>query len=150
VRLKIEQERFEEFLVQQVTRVVSVSVGIDVETKKSPLPGGQARRNELLVSWGPIVIAAPLAGSLLAPLRCAGPCQFRCRATWPTAFAPCVRSRCLSLAGRRQSAANNVPAGVEVFSSERDMLVRIAARDLDWLDEFIWSREKKARPPKQA
>jgi hypothetical protein len=54
------------------------------------------------------------------------------------------------LAGRRQSAANNVPAGVEVFNSERDMLVRIAARDLDWLDEFIRSREKKARPPKQA
>jgi hypothetical protein len=29
---------------------------------KSPLPGGQARRNKLLVSWGPLVIAAPLAG----------------------------------------------------------------------------------------
>jgi len=26
----------------------------------------QARRNKLLVSWGPLVIAAPLAGSLLA------------------------------------------------------------------------------------
>src|SRR5262249_13839403 len=38
---------------------------------KSPLPGGQARRNKLLVSWGPLVIAAPLAGSLLAPeMRC--------------------------------------------------------------------------------
>jgi len=44
--------------------------------------GGQARRNKLLVSWGLLVIAALLAGSLLAPLRCAGPCQFRCRATW--------------------------------------------------------------------
>src|SRR6478609_11862219 len=32
-----------------------------------------ARRNKLLVSWGRLVIAAPLAGSLLAPLRCAGP-----------------------------------------------------------------------------
>jgi len=37
---------------------------------KVPLPGGQAR---LLV--GPLVIAAPLAGSLLAPLRCAAPGQ---------------------------------------------------------------------------
>src|SRR5262249_27324665 len=34
---------------------------------KVPLPGGQARRNKLLVSWGPLVIAAPLAGSLLTP-----------------------------------------------------------------------------------
>src|SRR5215831_5073086 len=68
---------------------------------KSPLPGGQARRNKLLVSWGPLVIAAPLAGSLLAPLRCAAPCHSRSRATWPpsrypspsqAAFAPCVRS----------------------------------------------------------
>src|SRR6516162_6681523 len=50
---------------------------------KVPLPGGQARRNKLLVSWGPLVIAPALAGSLLAPLRCAAPCQFRCRATWP-------------------------------------------------------------------
>src|SRR5215471_5642738 len=46
---------------------------------KVPLPGGQARRNKLLVSWGPLVIAPPLAGSLLAPLRCAA----RCRATVP-------------------------------------------------------------------
>jgi hypothetical protein len=30
--------------------------------KVPPLPGGQARRNKLLVSWGPVVIAAPLAG----------------------------------------------------------------------------------------
>jgi hypothetical protein len=37
---------------------------------------------------------------------------------------------------------NNVPAGVEVFNSEHDMLVRIAARDLDWLDEFIRSRSE--------
>src|SRR6516165_1915560 len=44
---------------------------------KSPLPGGQARRNKLLVSRGPLVIAPPLAGSLLAPLRCAAPCQSR-------------------------------------------------------------------------
>src|SRR5262245_1650373 len=36
-----------------------------------------------VTSWGPLVIAPPLAGSLLAPLRCAAPCQFRCRATWP-------------------------------------------------------------------
>src|SRR5262249_23606385 len=28
---------------------------------------------KLLVSWGPLVIAALLAGSLLAPLRCAAP-----------------------------------------------------------------------------
>src|SRR5262249_17273620 len=37
---------------------------------KVPPTGGQARRNKLLVSWGPLVIAPPLAGSLLAPLRC--------------------------------------------------------------------------------
>src|SRR5262249_27867683 len=36
---------------------------------KVPPTGGQARRNKLLVSWGLLVIAAPLAGSLLAPLR---------------------------------------------------------------------------------
>jgi hypothetical protein len=35
---------------------------------KAPLPGGQARRNKLLVSWGPLVIAAPLAGSTYACL----------------------------------------------------------------------------------
>jgi hypothetical protein len=29
-----------------------------------------------------------------------------------------------------------------VFNSEHDMLVRIAARDLDWLDEFIRSRSE--------
>ena len=29
---------------------------------KVPLPGGQARRNKLLVSWGPLVIAAQPAG----------------------------------------------------------------------------------------
>jgi len=55
------------------------------------------------VSWGPLVIAPPLAGSLLAPLRCAGPCQSRCRATWQpsryprpsqAAVEPSVRSRC--------------------------------------------------------
>src|SRR5262249_5469261 len=50
---------------------------------KTPLPGGQARRNKLLVSWGLLVIAAPLAGSLLAPLRCAAPCQSRSRTTSP-------------------------------------------------------------------
>jgi hypothetical protein len=58
---------------------------------KSPLPGGQARRNKLLVSWGPLVIAAPLAGSLL-DLRY--PCLLQ------AAFPPFVRSRCLSSAGR--------------------------------------------------
>src|SRR5262249_3717503 len=58
--------------------------------------------------WGPLVIAAPLAGSLLAPLRCAEPCQSRSRATWPpsrysdlsqAAFAPSARSRCLHALG---------------------------------------------------
>jgi hypothetical protein len=39
---------------------------------ESPPTGGSRRAgNELLVSWTPLVIAAPLAGSLLAPLRCA-------------------------------------------------------------------------------
>ena len=51
---------------------VTAVAGRLLETKKSPRPGGQARPNKLLVSWGPLVIAAPLAGSLLAPLRCAG------------------------------------------------------------------------------
>ena len=61
--------------------------------------GGSARaRSPLLI-----------AGSLLAPLRCAAPCQSRGRATLPpsryphlsqAAFAPSVRSRCLSSAGR--------------------------------------------------
>jgi hypothetical protein len=37
--------------------------GIPFESK---MIGG---RNKLLVSWGPLVIAPPLAGSLLAPLR---------------------------------------------------------------------------------
>jgi len=32
---------------------------------KVPLPGSQARRNKLLVSWGPLVIAPPLARRLL-------------------------------------------------------------------------------------
>ena len=47
----------------------------EISKRKVPLPGGQARRNKLLV--GPLVIAAPLAGSLLAPLRCAAPCRRR-------------------------------------------------------------------------
>src|SRR5262249_60597208 len=81
---------------------------LNSQNEKSPLPGGQARRNKLSVSWGPLVIAAPLAGSLLAPLRCAGPCQSRARAISPpsryphpsqAAFAPSARSRCLSSAG---------------------------------------------------
>ena len=76
---------------------------------ESPPTGGQARRNKLFVSWGPLVIAAPLAGSLLAPLRCAAPCPSRARATWQlsrypspsqAAFVPFVQSRCLSSAGR--------------------------------------------------
>src|SRR5215470_7368268 len=62
------------------------------QNSKVPLPGGQACHNKLLVSWGPLVIAAPIAGSLLAPLRCAAPRQSRCRATLrpskiPTPFA---------------------------------------------------------------
>jgi len=42
---------------------------IEFSKWKVPPPGGQVRRNKLLVSWGPLVIAPPLAGSLLAPLR---------------------------------------------------------------------------------
>src|SRR5262249_3681883 len=43
--------------------------GIEARFSKWKVPptGGQARRNKLLVSLGPLVIAAPLAGSLLAP-----------------------------------------------------------------------------------
>src|SRR5262249_52287809 len=84
---------------------------------KVPPPGGQARRKKLLVSWGPLVIAAPLAGSLLAPLRRAAPCQFRWRAISPpsryphlsqAAFAPSVRSRC-SPTGKGRSQARRRP-----------------------------------------
>src|SRR5262245_14128443 len=56
--------------VQRMTRTLDVAA--KAQNGRSPLPGGQARRNKLLVSWGPLVIAAPLAGPLLAPLRCAG------------------------------------------------------------------------------
>jgi hypothetical protein len=57
----------------------------------------------------PLFIAPPLAGSLLARLRCAGPCQSRCRGTLPpsrcrypsqAAFAPSARSRRRSSVGR--------------------------------------------------
>src|SRR5262249_9546968 len=69
---------------------------------KVPLPGGQARRNKLLVSWGPLVIAPPLAGSLLAPLRCAARCraarcQSRARATWPPPRYPQQFCHCICL-----------------------------------------------------
>jgi hypothetical protein len=42
---------------------------------KSPLPGGQARRNKLLVSRGPLVIAPPLAGLIARSfeMRCTVP-----------------------------------------------------------------------------
>jgi hypothetical protein len=64
----------------------------------------------------------------------------------PTPFASCFRtfrSVALSIFGRPSAiCGNNVPAGVEVFNSEHDMLVRIATRDLDWLDEFIRSRSE--------
>jgi len=81
-------------------------------TETSAASRGQARRNKLLVSWGPLVIAAPLAGSLPAPLRCAAPCQSQCRAISPpsryphlsqAAFAPSARSRCLFSVGARVS-----------------------------------------------
>src|SRR5262245_13962071 len=59
---------------------------LNSQNGKSPLPGGQARRNKRLGSWGPLVIAPPLAASLLAPLRCAAPCQSRSRAPSPGRF----------------------------------------------------------------
>jgi hypothetical protein len=80
---------------------------------KVPPTGGQSRGSTFRRTNGaggsPLFIAPPLAGSLLAPLRCAGPCQSRCRATWQpsryprpsqAAFAPSVPSHCLSSAGR--------------------------------------------------
>src|SRR5262249_12952417 len=73
----------------------------------SPLRGGQARRNKLLVIWEPLVIAAPLAGLLLAPLRCAAPCRSQARATWQplryprlSQVASYLRSVALSIFGR--------------------------------------------------
>ena len=37
---------------------------------KVPPAGGQARRNKLFLSWGPLVIAAPLAGSTHSSKKC--------------------------------------------------------------------------------
>src|SRR5215470_17761376 len=63
-------------------RFLGEGARLNSQNGKSPLPGGQARRNKLLVSWGPLVIAAPLAGSLLAPLRCAARNQASQRFLW--------------------------------------------------------------------
>src|SRR5262249_44549373 len=101
---EISQQRANHRLAQLVTRATQSSGGVSLNSQngKSPLPGGQARRSKLLVSWGPLVITAPLAGSLIAPLRCAAPCQFRCRVISPPSryphlsqadFAPSARSR---------------------------------------------------------
>jgi hypothetical protein len=85
--------------------------GLDenLKPKSPPYRGSSAPQQPFgrtnCVGGLPLFIAPPLAGSLLAPLRCAGPCQSRSRATWPPsrypdlsqpAFAPSVRSRCLS------------------------------------------------------
>lgn len=53
--------------------------GLDenLKLKSPPYPGGQARRKKLLLSWGPLIIAPPLGGSLFAPLKCATPCGDR-------------------------------------------------------------------------
>src|SRR5262249_1979039 len=59
---------------------------------ESPPYGGQALRNKLLVSCGPLVVAPPLAGSLLAPLRCAGPFKIR--------ISPCATRRSFRLPSR--------------------------------------------------
>src|SRR5262249_5893288 len=64
-----------------------------------------------------------LAGSLLAPLRCAAPCQSRSPVTWPPSryqhpsqavFAPSVRSRCLSSAGRALPASRSARSRARV------------------------------------
>ena len=62
---------------EELERYVTIPIEIAVASTpggKSPLPGVQARHNKPLVSWGPLVIVSPLAGSLLARLRCAAPC----------------------------------------------------------------------------
>src|SRR5262245_46511537 len=66
---------------------------------ESPPTGGQARRNKLLVSWGPLVIAAPLAGSLLAPLRCAVSCQVALSIFGRPSFTPWATARGAPLHG---------------------------------------------------
>src|SRR5262249_44843521 len=78
MQTKVIGQRADEVGTERSMRAFQRSARVSKFSKwKVPLPGGQARRNKLLVSWGPLVIAAPLAGSLVAPLRCAGPCQFR-------------------------------------------------------------------------
>src|SRR6516165_2644002 len=73
---------------------------------KSPLPGGQARRNKLLVSWGPLVIAPALAGvknqSEKSPLP-GGPCPWARLVPQQRNGAEQLSSlRCLAAGGRRR------------------------------------------------
>src|SRR5262249_17457293 len=47
-------------VIGNAVKVMRIATGdgspINSQNGKSPLPGGQARRNKLLVSWGPLVI----------------------------------------------------------------------------------------------
>jgi len=44
-------------------RFMGEGAWLNSQNKKSPLPGGQTRLSNLLVSWGPLVVATPLVGS---------------------------------------------------------------------------------------
>src|SRR5262245_15336580 len=85
---------------------------------KSPLPGVK-RAVTKVGELGTLVIAAPRAGSLLAPLRCAAPCQSQSRATWRP-----LRYRCPSQAAFVPSALLKTSVVLACFSSSKSRLMR--------------------------
>jgi hypothetical protein len=134
------------------------------QRKVPPTPGGQRVANRLL-NWArrrsPLLIRG-----LIARLRCAAPCQSRCRATWPpsrypcpsqAAFAPCVRSCCLSSAGRvsiceaevgsRKTAVHcRETAGSLAVVLERAHAVALSAPGRSHLQHFTVFSPYKERP----
>src|SRR5262245_33722767 len=81
-----------------------------------PYWGGQARRNKLLVSWGPLVIAPPLAGSLLASLRYDGivpartPSLMSLSTLKSRRWADGAAGRCSARRHRRSTSQGELPA----------------------------------------
>ena len=87
-------------------RLLGEGARVKSPKRKSPLPGGPARRNKLLVSWGPLVIAPALAGvknqSEKSPLP-GGPCPWGRHAPQQRKGAEQLSSlRCLAAGGRRR------------------------------------------------